>query len=100
VEDFYKWLEAVYNVGGIWGFIAFINVLSFVLFAVDKFQAKSKGWRISEKVLLTLSALGGAVGGWFAMEIFRHKTKTPVFKFGLPIMMLAHFVIIGIIIVL
>lgn len=78
---------------GIWSYIAFINILTFCAFAVDKVKAITNTWRISEKTLLTLSVLGGATGGWLAMQICRHKTKTPVFKFGMPVIVLVQIVI-------
>ena len=100
MEDLFEFAEMLYNAGGIGGYFAFVNVLTFAAFAVDKFQARTKGWRISEKILLGLSALGGALGGFISMEVFRHKTKKPVFKFGLPVMILVHIAIAGIIFVI
>ena len=59
-------------------FLIYIFSLSFItLFAyfIDKVKAKVGAWRISEKVLITLSAIGGALGGLIAMYMIRHKTK-------------------------
>ena len=40
-----------------------------------------KGWyRISERVLLVLSLLGGCFGMFVGMKLFRHKTKKNKFK--------------------
>ena len=52
-----------------------ISLITFVLYASDKKRASRKGWRISEKALLGVSFFGGAVGGFLAMQIVRHKTK-------------------------
>ncbi len=71
-----------------------INLITFCTFAIDKFQAMSKGWRISEKTLLGISILGGAVGGWIAMQVCRHKTRKPIFKYGLPMMIAIHIAIL------
>ena len=79
---------------GIWGYLAVINLVTFCAFAVDKLKAMADAWRISEKTLLTLSVLGGAVGGWIAMQLCRHKTKTPIFKYGLPVIIIVHIIII------
>jgi len=49
------------------------------LFGYDKFQAKNDGWRVSEKVLLSLGVFGGAIGGLIGMEIFHHKTRKNYF---------------------
>ncbi len=54
---------------------AVISLIAFVLYGADKWKAKRRSWRIRESVLLTLSFLGGAVGGSLGMMLFRHKTK-------------------------
>lgn len=51
------------------------NVLTFMLFGYDKVAAGRSGWRVSEFQLVLLAALGGWVGGWLAMLVFRHKTS-------------------------
>lgn len=65
-----------------------INIITFILFVVDKARAMNREWRIRESVLLFSSIIGGALGGFLAMQIFRHKTKTAVFKYGMPIILL------------
>lgn len=57
------------------GLIVVMGLVTFIVYGVDKGKAKRGAWRISEATLLTLSALGGCVGGILAMQIFRHKTK-------------------------
>lgn len=52
-----------------------ISLFAFVIYAMDKNKAKRNERRISEKFLLTTSLLGGAYGGFVAMQLFRHKTK-------------------------
>ncbi len=54
---------------------AAISLITFFLYAADKSKAKRRAWRIPEKVLLGFSFLGGAVGGFCGMNLFRHKTK-------------------------
>lgn len=71
-------------------FLIIINIITFILFAVDKFRAMSKQWRIRESVLLGSSIIGGVLGGLISMYTFRHKTKTPIFKFGMPIILVLH----------
>ncbi|MBS4881614.1 MAG: DUF1294 domain-containing protein [Peptoniphilus harei] len=58
--------------------IIFLNLINFILYGIDKYKAKHNLWRISEKTLLTLSALAG-VGGILGMEIFHHKTREKKF---------------------
>ena len=55
--------------------LAFVSFLTYIVYGVDKRRAVEGKWRISEKVLLSMSFLGGAVGGYLAMKTLRHKTK-------------------------
>lgn len=65
-------------------FIA-VNLTAFLLFAVDKKRAIARQWRIPEALLLVVSAVGGGFGGYTSMQIFRHKTKKPIFMVCMPI---------------
>ena len=60
---------------------ALISVIAFVAYTLDKLKAKLKWWRIPEKVLLLLSFFGGGIGGYLAMNLFRHKTTKKLFHF-------------------
>ena len=75
-----------------------ISLVTFFLFAEDKRRAKKKKWRIPEKVLFVLAAIGGSVGAIAGMWIFRHKTKHWYFKFGMPIIILLQAVLVGLLI--
>ena len=66
-------------------YLAAINAVSFIAFGIDKLCAKIKGRRISEKALLTISALGGALGAAIGMVLFHHKTSKPRFRYSIPI---------------
>lgn len=56
-------------------YLAVCSVVAFLFYGVDKRKAIKDKWRISEKCLLTLSFLGGAIGGYAGMRVFHHKTK-------------------------
>lgn len=56
-------------------YLAFLSLITFIAYGVDKSKAKSGKWRTKEKTLLMMSFMGGAFGGYPAMLIFRHKTK-------------------------
>lgn len=60
------------------------NILGFVMMGSDKKRARSKAWRISEKALFTCSILGGSIGTWAGMYVFRHKTRHWYFVLGMP----------------
>jgi uncharacterized membrane protein YsdA (DUF1294 family) len=63
-----------------------INVLAFAVYGVDKWKARQGRWRVPEATLIGLAALGGSVGAWVAMQLFRLKTKKNKFRYGVPIM--------------
>ena len=57
-------------------YLMIMTIITFLIYSKDKTLAiKQKKKRISEVVLLTLSILGGALGGYLAMIIRHHKTK-------------------------
>lgn len=60
-------------------YFAAINLISFVMFFVDKQKAKRDKWRIEEKTLHLTSFLGGTLGSIAAMMLFHHKTRKPAF---------------------
>lgn len=65
-----------------------INIVAFVLFGVDKRKAEKRDWRISEALLLGISALGGATGALIGMIIFKHKSSKKKFYIGVPFLLL------------
>lgn len=67
-----------------------VNIVAFAMYGADKFFAKKDMWRISEKALLGVAAIGGAFGAFAGMEVFRHKTKHAKFTIGVPVLMAVH----------
>ncbi len=68
-----------------------VNLLSFLIFGLDKLLARKQGRRVPEASLLTLGILGGSVGAMLGMLVFRHKTaarRHPAFCWGLPLVFL------------
>ena len=61
-----------------------VNVLTFIVYGVDKWKAWRGHWRVPEATLMGLAALGGSVGAWLAMQLFRHKTQKKKFRYGVP----------------
>ena len=72
-----------------------INAVAFFMYGADKYFAKKDMWRISEKALLGVAAIGGAFGAFFGMETFRHKTKHMKFKVLVPLFMVVHLALLG-----
>ncbi|MBR4721163.1 MAG: DUF1294 domain-containing protein [Clostridia bacterium] len=66
------------------------NIIVFLLYGIDKYNAIHKKWRISEKTLLLAAFFMGGVGAFLGMQFFRHKTKHVKFTVGVPVMMLLN----------
>ena len=56
-------------------YYVFMNVILFLFMRIDKNRAIANKWRVSERTLLMLSAVGGCIGGYIAMFAFRHKVR-------------------------
>lgn len=62
------------------------SLLAFCQMGIDKRRAKNGGWRVRERSLWLAALLGGALGSFLGMRIFRHKTKHIQFKIGFPLL--------------
>ena len=71
-------------------YLCIINAVSFLLMLIDKQKAKKNRWRIPERTLLGVSAIGGSVGGLLGMYLLRHKTLHKRFAIGIPLMFITH----------
>ena len=70
-----------------------VNLAAFILYGADKSFAKKSKRRIPEKVLLLWAWLGGSIGAFLGMQIFRHKTKKPKFYITVPALMVLEIAI-------
>ena len=66
-------------------FIIGINVLTFVVYGIDKLKAKKGKWRIPEATLLLLAIVGGSIGAWCGAKVWHHKTMHKKFRYGIPL---------------
>ena len=66
-----------------------INIVTFFVYALDKYKAIKHHRRISEKSLFKLSLLGGFVGAYLSMNIFRHKVSKGSFMIRYYLIVLA-----------
>ena len=71
-----------------------INVITFVVYGIDKLKAKKGLWRIPEATLLILAVIGGSFGAWCGMMVWRHKTKHLKFKIGVPMILVIQFALL------
>ena len=84
-----------------------INVLTFLVYGIDKWKAKQGNWHISEAALLLFAVVGGSIGALLGMQVWHHKTMHKggtrdidnivggyQFKYGLPLILLAQIALI------
>ena len=64
-----------------------LNIVTVIVYGIDKLKAKKGKWRISEATLLLLAVVGGSVGAWCGIKVWHHKTKHKTFKYGIPLIM-------------
>ena len=64
-----------------------LNLLTFIIYGIDKLKAKKAKWRISEATLLLLAVIGGSIGAWLGLQVWRHKTQHKKFFIGIPMIL-------------
>jgi uncharacterized membrane protein YsdA (DUF1294 family) len=84
-----------------------LSILAFVLFpssplfawllayGYDKGIAEGTRTRIPETVLLGLALIGGTLGAFTGMMLFRHKTSKPTFLIPFALIVVLQFALIG-----
>ena len=70
----------------IMGYLLIVNVLAFIIYGFDKYQARKAGRRIPEATLLIWAGIGGSIRAWMGMKLWHHKTLHKKFKYGIPIL--------------
>lgn len=73
-------------------YLFLINAAGFILMLVDKWKAKKNKWRIPEKTLMTVAAVGGSLGVLLGIYTARHKTQHPKFTIGIPVILAVQIV--------
>jgi uncharacterized membrane protein YsdA (DUF1294 family) len=84
----------IININLLLSWLIAINLVTFLVYAYDKAQAKRKAWRVSERELLVLALIGGSLGALSGMYIFRHKTAKRSFQVRLLIILLVQIALI------
>ena len=57
-------------------YLVLINVITFIVYGIDKLKAQKGKWRIPESTLLLLAIIGGSIGAWYGVKVWHHKTFT------------------------
>jgi uncharacterized membrane protein YsdA (DUF1294 family) len=71
-----------------------INVLTLLIYGIDKWKARRGKWRIPEDTLIWLAIAGGSIGALLGMYLFRHKTQHRKFTLGVPAILLVQVTLI------
>ena len=71
-------------------YLAVVTVVTFFVYGIDKRKSQHKRWRVPESVLLGLAAIGGSIGAWLGMQVWRHKTQHKKFTYGVPAIFVAQ----------
>ena len=71
-----------------------INVLTFLIYGIDKWKARRGKWRIPEDPLIWLAIAGGSIGALLGMYVFRHKTQHRKFTLSVLAILLVQVALI------
>lgn len=71
-------------------YLAALNAVTLLVYAIDKAKAKRHAWRISEATLLALAIAGGSVGALAGIFVLRHKSRHLKFRYGVPLILAAQ----------
>lgn len=75
-------------------YLVIVNLIAFLLMAMDKSRARKHQWRIPEKTLFLSAILGGSIGAIAGMYTFHHKTKHWYFVIGMPAILIVQIALI------
>ena len=87
-------IQEVFSMRNVIIYFIIVNLLGFLVMFIDKQKAKKGSWRIPEKTLFIITALGGGIGTITGMYFFRHKTKKIAFVVGFPLITIIEIVTI------
>ena len=87
-------INEIFTVQNIIIYLIVINLIGFFVMWLDKKKAIKGSWRIPEKTLFLITALGGGIGTIAGMYIFRHKTQKLGFVIGFPFITILEIILI------
>lgn len=71
-----------------------VNLIGFLAMAIDKYASKSNGHRIPERKIIRLAWLGGVIGVYVGMKVFRHKIRKVTFRTRLQFIFILQVVLL------
>lgn len=75
-------------------YLLIMNIIAFIVYGVDKYKAIKDKARIRIVTLLGLAFIGGSLGSFVAMHLFRHKIRKDYFALGIPFIMVMQVVVL------
>lgn len=75
---------------GYLSWLIFLNIATFLAFAIDKRQAGRGGERVAERTLYLSAIAGGFLGIWIGVPALPHKSSKPSFLVRLVLATLIH----------
>jgi uncharacterized membrane protein YsdA (DUF1294 family) len=72
------------------GYLLVVNILTFVIYGLDKRSAIMGGYRVPKNTLLLLAFAGGTPAAYAARTYFRHKTIKRPFIIRLRCILIVH----------
>ena len=87
-------IKDIFSTQNIVLYLVIINIIGFLIMFIDKQKAKRGAWRIPEKTIFIITALGGGIGTIAGMYAFRHKTQKLQFVIGLPFITILEIILI------
>ncbi len=75
-------------------YLIITNIVTFLVYGLDKWKARKSKWRIREAALLGLAVLGGGIGAWLGMKVWHHKTMHKKFRYGIPAIIIIQLILI------
>jgi uncharacterized membrane protein YsdA (DUF1294 family) len=75
-------------------YLIITNIVTFLVYGLDKWKAKKSKWRIREAALLGLAVLGGSIGALLGMKVWHHKTMHKKFRYGIPAIIIIQLILI------
>lgn len=72
-----------------------VNVITWIIYGLDKWKARNGKQRIPERTLLLFTTAGGSAGAIAGMLMFRHKTRKAKFVVAVPVLLVVHCVFVG-----
>jgi uncharacterized membrane protein YsdA (DUF1294 family) len=76
-------------------YLVAINALTALAFVWDKHCARNNWWRVPERTLLMLAAIGGTIGAVASMKLLRHKTYKEPFRARLRVIVVLQVIAVG-----